>query len=178
MMQSTEPADQVVLVDERDRELGSFPKLQAHQEGRLHRALSVLVFNTSGELLMQRRAIGKYHSGGLWSNTCCTHPGPGEPVADAARRRLFEEMRLTCEVERVGEIVYRAEFESGLVEHEYDHLFIGRSDADPRPNADEVADWRWMSWNAVRLDLAANPAAYTRWLGLVLDEVGRLLDLD
>src|SRR5689334_7965348 len=113
-------AERVVLVDERDREVGTMPKLAAHAEGALHRAFSVFVLNAAGELLLQRRAAAKYHCGGLWTNSCCGHPRPGEPVADAARRRLREEMGFDCELASVGSFVYRAEVGGGLVEHEYD----------------------------------------------------------
>ena len=114
--------EEVILVDEHDREIGSGEKLQIHQEGKLHRAFSVLVFNWKQELLLQKRKETKYHSGGLWTNTCCSHPRPGELTLEAAQRRLHEEMGLTCPLREVENFIYRAEFENGLIEHEYDHL--------------------------------------------------------
>ena len=123
--------EEVILVDEHDREIGSGEKLQIHQEGKLHRAFSVLVFNWKQELLLQKRKETKYHSGGLWTNTCCSHPRPGELTLEAAQRRLHEEMGLTCPLREVGNFIYRAEFENGLIEHEYDHVLAGSSDHTP-----------------------------------------------
>src|SRR5918997_6672888 len=118
-------SEQVILVDEADREVGTGSKLEAHREGALHRAFSVFVFDRRGRLLLQKRAAGKYHSGGLWSNTCCGHPRPGEATAEAARRRLREEMNFDCELRAAFEFLYRAQFTNKLIEHEYDHVFVG-----------------------------------------------------
>ena len=136
--------ERVVLVDESDAEVGTLEKQRAHAEGRLHRALSVFVLNARGEMLLQRRASAKYHSGGLWTNACCSHPRPGEPVDAAARRRLREEMGIDCALEPAFAFTYRAEVGGGLVEHEYDHVFLARYDGDPAPSADEVDGWRWV----------------------------------
>src|ERR671913_2483251 len=137
--------EEVILVDEHDRVVGAGEKLRAHREGALHRAFSVFVFDAGGRLLLQKRAREKYHSGGLWSNTACGHPRPGEPTATAARRRLREEMSLDCELREAFEFVYRAELDGALVEHEYDHVFVGTHEGDPAPDPSEVAGWRWVT---------------------------------
>jgi isopentenyl-diphosphate Delta-isomerase len=169
--------ERVILVDERDREVGVAEKMRAHAEGLLHRAFSVFVFDRAGRLLLQRRALSKYHSGGLWSNTCCSHPRPGETVAAAARRRLAEEMSFDCELRPAFEFLYRAELGGGLTEHEYDHVFVGSFDGEPRPDPSEVGDWRWIGWEELREDLAARPQRYSYWLRLALEreEWSRLL---
>ena len=157
----------VVLVDELDREVGLAPKLQAHQRGQLHRAFSVFVLNGRGEVLLQRRAECKYHSGGLWTNTACGHPRPGEPVADAARRRLREEMGFDCDLTPAGRFVYRAEVGT-LVEHEVDHVFHGRFEAPPHPDPAEVSEFRWITPAAALADAQAHPERYTPWFALAL----------
>lgn len=157
----------VVLVDEHDREVGQAPKLQAHERGLLHRAFSVFVLNGRGEVLLQRRADGKYHSGGLWTNTACGHPRPGEPAAAAARRRLREEMGFECALVPAGSFVYRARV-GGLVEHEVDHLFHGQYDAAPHPDPAEVGAWRWMRVETALADAREHPEHYTPWFALAL----------
>lgn len=160
--------ERVALVDEYDREIGSEEKLAVHKRGTLHRAVSVFVFNNDEELLLQRRAATKYHSGGRWSNTCCGHPRPGESPDAAARRRLREEMGFECPLEPAFTFVYRAELENGLREHEYDHVFVGWFDGIPEPDAAEVADWRWERVDRVRTDQQQHPDAYTVWFGILL----------
>ena len=155
--------DDVILVDPNDVAIGTAPKLRAHVEGTLHRAFSVFVFNSSGEVLLQRRADDKYHSGGLWSNTCCSHPRPGEDTAAAAQRRLAEEMGLSIPLDPAFSFTYRATLPDGLCEHEYDHVFIGRTDGDPTPDPREVAGWRWMSVEQVSEEMRADPASFTVW---------------
>jgi isopentenyl-diphosphate Delta-isomerase len=162
---------EVILVDERDRELGTMEKLAAHQQGRLHRAISVYVFNSRDELLLQRRAASKYHCGGLWTNTCCGHPLPGERTAEAAQRRLLEEMGLGCHLTEAFEFSYRAELPGGLVEHEYGHIFFGHSDRDPMPAPDEADAFRYESIDAIQRSLARSPQAWTPWFQLVLPTV-------
>jgi isopentenyl-diphosphate Delta-isomerase len=168
--------ERVILVDERDRELGSVEKLRAHREGALHRAFSVFVFDGAGRLLLQRRARGKYHSGGLWSNTACGHPRPGEPTGAAARRRLREEMSIDCELREAFEFIYRAELEGSLVEYEYDHVFVGFCGAEPAPDPAEVEEWRWVSMDELRRGLREEPQRYSYWLKLAVEgeQWGRL----
>ena len=162
----------VVLVDEDDQALGTAEKLRAHTEGRLHRALSIFVFDDAGRLLLQRRTPKKYHSGGLWSNTCCSHPHPEEPPLAAARRRLREEMGFGCALTPLLHFTYRASVGDGLTEHEYDHVFVGAvDDVTVRPNPDEVADWAWVPVRAVRAVVASDPTRYTVWFRRLLDPV-------
>jgi isopentenyl-diphosphate delta-isomerase len=170
--------EMVVLVDEHDREVGEAPKLLAHQRGLLHRAFSVFVLNAAGEVLLQRRADGKYHSGGLWTNTACGHPRPGEPVAAAARRRLREEMGFDCALAPAGSFIYRKEVGGDLVEHELDHVFLGRHDAAPHPDAAEVSEWRWTPAAAALADATAHPGHYTPWFALALAELAAARDQD
>jgi isopentenyl-diphosphate delta-isomerase len=158
----------VILVDASDREVGQAPKLAAHRQGILHRAFSVFLFDTGGRLLLQRRAQGKYHSGGLWSNTCCGHPRPGEGLVDAAQRRLAEEMGVTCALRPVGSFTYRARV-GDLEEHELDHVLVGRHEGDPRPAASEVDAWRWVAPAEAVAELAAGPERFTPWFARALD---------
>jgi isopentenyl-diphosphate delta-isomerase len=168
--------EQVILVDEFDREVGVREKLEAHREGVLHRAFSIFVFDSTKRLLLQKRAATKYHSGGLWSNTCCGHPRPGEATAVAARRRLKEEMNFDCELREAFAFLYRAEV-GALVEHEYDHVFVGVYDGEPVPDGAEVEDWKRVSLTDLRRDLRAKPERYTDWLRLAVAEIGwRRLD--
>jgi isopentenyl-diphosphate Delta-isomerase len=163
--------EKIVLVDEHDNPVGEMGKLEAHQQGLLHRAFSVFVFNSAGELLLQRRALGKYHSGGLWTNTCCSHQRSGESTLDAAHRRLREEMGFDCPLEEVHSFVYRAELDPGLTEHEYDHVLVGEWEGAPNPDPNEAMEWRWVAIPELRADIAAQPERYTYWLKFVLDEV-------
>lgn len=163
--------DHVILVDENDREVGTDAKLAVHRSGRLHRAFSIFVFDSRGRTLLQRRATSKYHSGGLWSNTCCSHPRPGETVEEAARRRLEEEMGFDCALHRVCDFVYRRELADGFVEHEFDHVFSGHFDGTPVPDAAEVEAWRWADVEEVRVDSDARPERYTAWFGLALERL-------
>jgi len=161
----------VTLVDAEDRVLGAAEKMKAHREALLHRACSVVLFNEQGEMLLQQRNPTKYHSGGLWSNTCCTHPRPGESPADAAARRLHEEMGMTADLRPAMEFVYRAEFADGLIEYEYDHVFVGRAVGPPQPDEAEVANWRWASMEEVADDVVQHPSRYTRWFPLLLERL-------
>ena len=160
--------ERVVLVDERDAEVGTLEKQRAHAEGRLHRALSVFVLDREGRILIHRRAGAKYHSGGRWTNTCCSHPRPGEPVEEAARRRLREEMGIDCALEPAFAFVYRAEVGGGLVEHEYDHVFVGRWEGAPSPDPGEVEAWAWARPDEVLACMDADPDAYTPWFRLLM----------
>jgi isopentenyl-diphosphate delta-isomerase len=165
--------ERVVLVDAEDRELGTAAKLDAHRSGSLHRAFSVFVFDRNGRLLLQQRALSKYHSGGLWANACCSHPRPGEAVLEAARRRLREELGVSCTLEPVFGFVYRASLDNGLIEHEYDHVLVGRFEGTPEPDPREVADWRWAEPAELAADLAANPGRYAAWLPPAFAELQR-----
>lgn len=167
--------EEVVLVDEHDRPVGRGEKIETHLRPRLHRAFSVFVFDSSGRLLLQKRSSAKYHSGGLWSNTCCSHPRPGEPTDAAARRRLIEEMGFDCEVTKVFDLVYYAELDNNFFEHEYDHVFAGRYDGSPSPDPREVEDWKWIDVQALAEDLRANPHVYSYWLRVSFDELLRRL---
>ena len=160
--------EHVVLVDEKDRPQGTMEKLQAHVEGRLHRALSVFIFNTQGHMLLQQRAAGKYHSGMLWTNTCCSHPRPGEDVPAAAIRRLHEEMGMTCELTPSFTFIYKALLDHDLTEYEFDHVFIGVTDAVPVPDPGEVAAYRYVSRDELEKEMAAYPAAFTEWFRICL----------
>lgn len=163
-------AENVILVDEHDNELGLMEKMEAHRKGLLHRAFSVFILNSRGELLLQQRALHKYHSGGLWTNTCCSHPRESEKAIDAAHRRMQEEMGFDCEVEKAFEFVYRAELDQGMIEHEYDHLFIGYHDADPSINQDEVMDFRWQDLDSLTFDMEQNPERYTAWFKIIFQQ--------
>ena len=163
-------SDQVVLVDEKDAEIGLMEKLEAHEKGLLHRAISVLVFNSSGELLLQQRALGKYHGGGLWTNTCCSHPLPGEAAADAARRRLRQEMGIDLSPTFSHTFLYRADVGNGLWEHELDHVFTGRFDGVPVPDPDEAMDWRWVAMATLRTEILDHPERFTIWLRHILND--------
>lgn len=155
----------VVLVDEADRELGTMDKLEAHRDGgRLHRAFSVFLFDSEGRMLLQQRADGKYHFGGLWTNACCSHPRGGENVVDAGRRRLREELGIDAALEAVGSFIYEAHDDStGLTEHELDHILVGRFEGEPRPDQTEVAGWRWISPAQLDTEIASSPGLFTPW---------------
>lgn len=151
--------------------MGRSEKLAAHRDGLLHRAVSVIIWNDRGEMLLQRRARGKYHSAGLWSNACCGHPRPGEDVKRAAERRLHEELCVTAHLRPLFAFTYRAQVGDGLTEHEYDHVFESSFSGTPTPNLAEVDAWRWTPVARLRADLAAQPERYTVWFKLL---VGKL----
>ena len=163
--------DEVVLVDATDVDLGTASKRAAHEGGLLHRAFSVFVFDGRGRLLLQRRAENKYHSAGLWTNTCCSHPRPGEPVENAAHRRLREEMGFDCPLSVAFSFVYYARLEAGMIEHELDHVLLGRWEGDPAPDASEVQDWAWTDVEELRRELSEQPARYSAWLPIALREL-------
>lgn len=154
--------EHVILVDPRDQEIGTADKLQAHADGLLHRAFSVFIFDVRGQLLLQQRHPDKYHSGGLWSNTCCSHPRPGETVAQAATRRLQEEMGLHSELKAAFSFTYKVRL-GDLWEHEYDHVLLGSCDRAPVPDPREVSDWRWITPDALMADVDSRPERYTYW---------------
>jgi isopentenyl-diphosphate Delta-isomerase len=160
--------EHVILVDERDNEIGSMDKMEAHVKGALHRAFSVLLFNSKGEILLQKRSLHKYHSAGLWTNTCCSHPGPTETMEAAVRRRLREEMGIDLQPEYLFKFLYRVELPNNLVEHELDHVYIGLFNGEPMINIEEVENWRYVSITAVKKDMLQNPEAYTYWFRAIL----------
>lgn len=161
--------DKVVLVNEQDEAIGVENKIRAHLLGVLHRAFSVFVINAAGQLLLQKRALTKYHSRGLWSNTCCSHPRPDESVQDAARRRLREEMGFDTALSELFNFIYRAELEDGLVEYEYDHVLVGSFDGVPQPDPAEVTEWRWADIATLGADLKNHPESYTYWFRIAFD---------
>ncbi|PID81553.1 isopentenyl-diphosphate delta-isomerase [bacterium DOLJORAL78_65_58] len=164
--------DQVVLVNARDEVTGTMEKLQAHREGALHRAVSVVITNARGQMLLQRRAWGKYHSPGLWANAACTHPYLDEDPAIAAQRRLWQEMGLRAELEPLFTFTYRAELDRGLIEHELDHVFQGVTDQDPRPDPAEVAAFRWVSPSILRAEMRRDPDCFAPWFLMIARRMG------
>lgn len=161
--------EHVILVDENDRELGTMEKMEAHEKGLLHRAFSILLFNSKGEMLLQKRARTKYHSGGLWTNTCCSHPLPNESVASGATRKLKQEMGIDLVPEFVYKFKYKVSLDHGLIEHEYDHVLVGTFDGEPAINIHEVEDWKYISLAALRHDIERNPTHYTHWFKLIVN---------
>lgn len=164
--------EQVVLVDHNDNEIGLEEKLKAHQNGgKLHRAISIFIFNSKGETMLQQRALGKYHGGGLWSNTVCSHPRKGESPVQAAHRRLTEEMGFDCAMKEAFAFEYEANMDKGLTEHEYDHVIFGTCNDDPKPNPDEVNGWKWIGLDELDADIKKRPDAYTPWLRMVMGDI-------
>lgn len=167
--------EKVILVDTDDNPTGEMEKMEAHEKALLHRAFSIFIFNKKHELMLQQRALTKYHSPGLWTNTCCSHPRPGESVEEACHRRLVEEMGFDCEMEKIFDFIYKAELDKCLTEHEFDHVFFGRFDDQPAINPDEVAAWKWMSMTEIESDMLANPENYTVWFRIAFDRVNEFL---
>lgn len=162
--------EKVILVNERDEPLGLMEKMEAHEKGLLHRAFSVFVVDDENNLLLQQRAIIKYHSGGLWTNTCCSHPRQNETTLEAAHRRLIEEMGFDCDLKPLTTFIYKAELDHGLTEHELDHVFIGQWRGRPLINKEEVENFKWMHVDDVEADIAANPDKYTAWFKIIYQE--------
>lgn len=171
MESGNKPLSQVVLVDVYDRPSGYMEKLEAHRRALLHRAVSVFIFNSRGQWLLQRRALTKYHSGGLWSNACCTHPYPGELAPEAAHRRLREEMGMDCPLDKLFHLIYRAPLGQGLTEYEYDHIFAGQTDDLPIANATEVSEWRYLSPEQLQDEQLRIPQEYTAWFRKLFPEI-------
>ena len=157
----------VVHVNSHDEVLGFYPKMFVHEKAMLHRAVSILIFNSKGEWLLQKRAQFKYHSGGLWTNSCCSHPYPEEDVKNAAERRLKEEMGMTVELEKSFDFIYKKELDKGLTEHEFDHVFIGYSDALPTLNHQEAEDWTYLTSQEIELSIKIEPESYTEWFKIL-----------
>lgn len=160
----------VILVDLEDNAIGQMEKLEAHQKGVLHRAFSVFIFNNKLELLLQRRAFGKYHSEGLWTNTCCSHPAPGETVLEAANRRLKEEMELECQLHTSFSFIYKAELDNNLTEYELDHVVVGFSDETPHINPSEAIAFKWLKLEDIAEDIKKHPEHYTAWFKIILTD--------
>ena len=158
-------------MNERDEAVGTIEKMEAHRRGVLHRAFSVFIFNKGGDLLLQQRAAGKYHGAGLWTNTCCSHPFPDEPVAQAATRRLQEEMGFTTPLQKAFHFRYNAAVENGLIEHEFDHVFVGTYEGAIPFNKEEVADYRFVNPQALAAEVAAAPHTFTAWFKMALPHV-------
>lgn len=160
----------VILVNEKDEQIGTMPKMEAHEKAALHRAFSVFIFNKNNELLLQQRAANKYHSPLLWTNTCCSHQRVGESNIEAGKRRLQEEMGIVCELKAVTSFIYKAPFDNGLTEHELDYILIGYNDENPMLNNDEVASYKWMTLEAVKKDMIQQPDIYTEWFKIIFDK--------
>tara|TARA_R110000850_G_scaffold241496_1_gene366083 strand:+ start:4193 stop:4705 length:513 start_codon:yes stop_codon:yes gene_type:complete len=164
------PEELVILVNQNDEKIGLMPKQEAHEKALLHRAFSVFVFNDKNELMLQQRALDKYHSPGLWTNTCCSHQRDGESNIEAGKRRLQEEMGFVTDLEESISFIYKAPFDNGLTEHEYDHILIGSYNGQPNINPNEVANWKWMAIEDVKKDIDLNPSIYTEWFKIIFDK--------
>ena len=162
--------DKVILVDNNDNQIGLMPKLEAHEKGVLHRAFSVFIFNNHGELMLQRRALTKYHSPGLWTNTCCSHQRDGETNIISGKRRLNEEMGFDTELFEKTSFIYKAKFDNGLIEHEFDHVLVGSYNHSPIINSIEVDSWKWMSLENVKKDINDHPDNYTAWFKIIFEK--------
>lgn len=160
--------EELILVDENDSEIGYMPKLEVHQKGLLHRAFSILIFNEFGEMLLQQRASGKYHSSDLWTNACCSHPRKGETVENAAHRRLVEEMGFDCDLKFAYKFIYKTEFENELTEHEFDYVFIGEYNEKISPNPEEVQDFIWVKLSDLRNQILKKPEQFTYWFRMIM----------
>jgi len=162
--------EHVILVNEKDEQIGTMPKMEAHEKAVLHRAFSVFVLNDIGELLLQQRATSKYHSPLLWTNTCCSHQRIGESNIEAGKRRLLEEMGFVTELKDVVSFIYKAPFDNGLTEHEFDHVLVGTYNEDPNINIDEVNNFKWMTLENVKVDMELHPEVYTEWFKIIFDK--------
>jgi len=163
--------ESLILVDEKDNQVGTCEKLAAHQQGKLHRAFSILVFNSKGEMMLQRRAKTKYHCGDLWTNTCCGHPRPGEDLLAAARRRLKEEMGFDCELHKLFDYIYKVKLDNGMTEYEFLHVYKGIFDGVPKINPEEADDWKWADVGRIRKAVSLNPIEYSPWFRLTLERL-------
>jgi isopentenyl-diphosphate delta-isomerase len=163
--------EELILVDLSDNPIGYLGKTETHELGLLHRAFSVFIFNDKNELLLQQRALNKYHSGGLWTNSCCSHPRKNETTLQSAERRLMEEMGISTSLKKNFDFIYKATFDNALIEHEFDHVFFGTYNLPPIINTDEVMDWKYESLNNIKTDMQKNPNNYTAWFKICFDEV-------
>ena len=161
--------DFVVLVNENDEKIGLMPKMEAHEKGLLHRAFSVFIFNRNKELMLQKRSLKKYHSPGLWTNTCCSHQRDGESNINAGMRRLKEEMGFSSELREINSFIYKVKFDNGLIEHELDYILLGEYANDVEPNSQEVDDWKWIDLDEINDEIKTNPEEYTEWFKIIMD---------
>ncbi len=161
----------VILVDSEDNPIGTEEKYKAHVEGKLHRAFSVFIFNSDNQILLQKRALDKYHCGGMWTNACCSHPAPNEIMKDAAQRRLIEEMGIICNLQKSFDFIYRAQFSNRLIEYEFDHVFIGKFDGFAKPNPEEVMAYKWLSISGLKKELEEEPERFTPWFKIAIPRV-------
>jgi len=168
--------DKVILVDANDNQVGLMAKLEAHEKGVLHRAFSVFIFNKKGELMLQRRALGKYHSPGLWTNTCCSHQREGESNIESGKRRLSEEMGFVTELIEKTSFIYKAKFDNGLTEHEFDHVLVGNFDNSPKINTEEVDSWKWMNMENVKDDIKVHSNNYTVWFKIIFEKYYKFIN--
>ncbi len=162
--------EKVILVNEKDEQIGLMEKIEAHRKALLHRAFSVFVFNDRNELMIQQRALTKYHSPGLWTNTCCSHQREGETNIAAGKRRLEEEMGFTTDLKDTISFIYKAPFDNGLTEHEFDHILVGNFEGEPNLNPEEVAAWKWVALDDLQMDMKKNPHIYTEWFKIIFDK--------
>ncbi len=162
---------EVVLVNERDEAIGTMEKMEAHQKGELHRACSIFIYNSQGEMLLQQRATSKYHNGGLWTNACCSHPYPGETIETAASRRLMEELGFTMPLKKIFNFTYKVDFPNGLTEYEFDHVLYGVYDGEILPDKAEVMDVKFVTPEAVKNELKLHPALYTAWFKIAFPKI-------
>lgn len=168
--------DKVILVDANDNQVGLMAKLEAHEKGVLHRAFSVFIFNKKGELMLQRRALGKYHSPGLWTNTCCSHQREGESNIESGKRRLSEEMGFVTELTEKTSFIYKAKFDNGLTEHEFDHVLVGNFNNSPKINTEEVDSWKWMNMENVKDDIKVHSNNYTVWFKIIFEKYYKFIN--
>lgn len=169
-IEKTMNEEKVIIVNEKDEQIGLMPKLEAHEKAVLHRAFSVFIFNDKNELMLQQRALNKYHSPGLWTNTCCSHQRDGESNIQAGKRRLKEEMGFVTDLKDTISFIYKAPFDNGLTEHEFDHILVGYYNYEPSINPEEVSAWKWMSLEDVKTDIKNNSDFYTEWFKIIFDK--------
>lgn len=169
--------EKVILVNEKDEQIGLMPKMEAHEKAILHRAFSIFIFNDKNELMLQQRALSKYHSPGLWTNTCCSHQRDGETNLEAGKRRLMEEMGFVTTLTEKTSFIYKAPFDNGLTEHELDHIMVGYFNTAPKINKEEVEDWKWMPLEAVKADIKEQPELYTAWFKIIFDKFYQFINV-
>ncbi|MES2430028.1 MAG: isopentenyl-diphosphate Delta-isomerase [Bacteroidota bacterium] len=166
---------EVILVDENDVQVGTMEKIEAHEKALLHRAFSVFIFNNEGKMLLHKRAQNKYHSGGLWTNACCSHPKPDEKLLEVAQKRLFEEMGFTTVLAKAFDFIYQSQVGNGLTEHEFDHVFIGKYDGNISPDQSEVSEYRYSSLSDIENSIEIFPEQYTAWFKIAFPKVQHYL---